>query len=261
MARSKATKAAPAAPPLNGCSIALSGTLGVTHAAAQESFTKLGAELAKTVTADTTYLISTKADVEKESVKVKAALKHGIPIVSIDWLDECAASSSHEDPKAFLLTNASSSAPASASASASAPAPTATRQSRSKAATASANASQAPPPAPAPTPAAAAPTQKGKGKRRAASPAPSPPPPATAPDLKKPKTAQTAAQFGEGSIVKSKNIVIPLDEGCPLTAYTVYIDDDGVVYDANLTQTNSSNNNNKFYRIQVCPSLESSMAF
>ena len=31
----------------------------------------------------------------------------------------------------------------------------------------------------------------------------------------------------------------------------MHIDDDGTIYDASLNQTNSTNNNNKFYRIQV----------
>ncbi|KAH8675432.1 poly polymerase catalytic domain-containing protein [Xylariales sp. PMI_506] len=44
---------------------------------------------------------------------------------------------------------------------------------------------------------------------------------------------------------------IPLDEGCPLAQYEVYIDDSGVIYDASLNQTNAGNNNNKFYMIQL----------
>ncbi|KAF2788790.1 poly polymerase 2 ADP-ribosyltransferase 2 [Melanomma pulvis-pyrius CBS 109.77] len=253
----------PAMLPLAGFSIALSGTLGVTHGVAQSSITSLGGEAAKTVTADTTYLVSTQADVDKASTKVKAALKHGIPIVSLDWLDECASSLVHEDPQAFLLASAAAATP-------SAPAP---RQGRSKK-----TADTSPPPAPAPAPAlplrksrskkpapspdaspvlspATTPVmapviQKAKGKKRAASPAPLPPP-AVAPEPKKPKMAQTTAQFGEGSVVKSKDIVIPLDENCFLISYRVYVDDDGVVFDAALNQTNASNNNNKFYRIQL----------
>jgi poly [ADP-ribose] polymerase 2/3/4 len=44
---------------------------------------------------------------------------------------------------------------------------------------------------------------------------------------------------------------IPLDEGCPLFDYEVYVDPQGVIFDASLNQTNSTNNNNKFYRIQL----------
>lgn len=52
-------------------------------------------------------------------------------------------------------------------------------------------------------------------------------------------------------MAKSKTIRVPLDEACPYVDHTVYIDDDGVIYDASLNQTNASNNNNKFYRVQV----------
>ena len=49
----------------------------------------------------------------------------------------------------------------------------------------------------------------------------------------------------------SRTTQVPLDEGCTLTMYRVYIDDSGLIYDAALNQTNAGNNNNKFYRIQV----------
>lgn len=45
---------------------------------------------------------------------------------------------------------------------------------------------------------------------------------------------------------------IPLDEGCYMPGYHVYVDpNDGMIYDASLNQTNASGNNNKFYRLQV----------
>ncbi len=56
---------------------------------------------------------------------------------------------------------------------------------------------------------------------------------------------------GDGQVAKSRDIAIPLDEGCPLALHTVYIDPSGVIFDASLNQTNASNNNNKFYRIQL----------
>ncbi len=57
---------------------------------------------------------------------------------------------------------------------------------------------------------------------------------------------------GQTNIATSAVVNIPIDEACPLAGYRVYIDQDGVIYDANLNQTNASANNNKFYRIQVC---------
>jgi len=51
----------------------------------------------------------------------------------------------------------------------------------------------------------------------------------------------------------SKPLQIPVDETCSLAGYQVYVDPgDGIIYDASLNQTNATNNNNKFYRIQVC---------
>ncbi|KAF5701057.1 poly polymerase [Fusarium mundagurra] len=51
---------------------------------------------------------------------------------------------------------------------------------------------------------------------------------------------------------KKKDVVIPLDEHCKLTTYKVYIDPKtGLIYDASLNQTVSSDNKNRFYNIQV----------
>jgi poly [ADP-ribose] polymerase len=191
---------------LEGCTIAISGTFADSnHATIQGTITSLGASVGKTVNADTNMLISTPSDVAKTSTKVKGALKHQVPIVSLDWLDECASSLIKQDVDDYLLN-----APANA----------------------------------------AAPAAVSKGKKRAISPDAFSPP-APAPDHKK---AKIEPKFGEGSLVKSRDVVIPLDEYCPLGAYRVYVDEDGVIYDAALNQTNASNNNNKFYRIQVCNS-------
>lgn len=52
--------------------------------------------------------------------------------------------------------------------------------------------------------------------------------------------------------IPSAQLNIPLDEGCQLVgSYNVYIDDEDVIYDVALNQTNAGNNNNKFYRIQL----------
>jgi poly [ADP-ribose] polymerase len=60
------------------------------------------------------------------------------------------------------------------------------------------------------------------------------------------------ATEGETNIAKSLDDTIPMDENCPLVGYMVYIDPNRLIYDASLNQTNASNNNNKFYRLQVC---------
>ena len=58
--------------------------------------------------------------------------------------------------------------------------------------------------------------------------------------------------IGEAQIAKPEaKLNIPVDEMCTLHNYEVYIDDDGIIYDASLNQTNASSNNNKFYRVQL----------
>ncbi|OAA72364.1 poly polymerase 2 ADP-ribosyltransferase 2 [Cordyceps fumosorosea ARSEF 2679] len=56
----------------------------------------------------------------------------------------------------------------------------------------------------------------------------------------------------EQAQIAKQGLVIPVDNFCPLPGVQVYIDpDSGVIYDASLNQTNASNNNNKFYIIQL----------
>jgi poly [ADP-ribose] polymerase 2/3/4 len=56
-----------------------------------------------------------------------------------------------------------------------------------------------------------------------------------------------------GQKTRPRSITIPVDEYCPLnTSHKVHVDDnDGTIFDVLLSQTNASNNNNKFYRIQL----------
>ncbi|EGX89735.1 poly polymerase 2 ADP-ribosyltransferase 2 [Cordyceps militaris CM01] len=59
------------------------------------------------------------------------------------------------------------------------------------------------------------------------------------------------AKEEQGQIAK-QGLVIPVDSFCSLPGFQVYLDpDSGVIYDASLNQTNASNNNNKFYIIQL----------
>jgi poly [ADP-ribose] polymerase len=106
-------------------------------------------------------------------------------------------------------------------------------------------------------PSAAAPVQNqanGSKKRAAASPDASQAATQDASQAKKTKIAENA-KVGDGQNAKSKQIAISVDEYCTLPSYQVYIDDDGTIWDASLNQTNSSNNNNKFYKVQVCHTI------
>lgn len=57
----------------------------------------------------------------------------------------------------------------------------------------------------------------------------------------------------EDAQVAKPGVKIPLDENIAgeLVQYEVYIDDNDVIYDASLNQTNAGANNNKFYRVQL----------
>jgi hypothetical protein len=93
MARKAAQKAAQA-PPLDGCTIATSGKFpGTTQAALGARITSLGATTATKVTADTNILIATEKDYESNSTKVKAAASHNVPVVTLEWLEECESTS------------------------------------------------------------------------------------------------------------------------------------------------------------------------
>ena len=219
--RRAATKAAPATLPLDGCSIATSGRFpGTTQGALQTRITRLGATVDSTVTADTNFLIATEKDYKGESTKTKAATTHNVPVVTLDWLEETESSNAKADETKYLLS--SSAAPAAAA---------------STTATAS---TSAPPPA-----------QTNGSKKRAASPDASPPPAPDAAKSSKRKKIEDA-KVGEGSVAKkSKTVAVSVDEYCPSSTYHVYIDDDGMIWDASLNQTNASANNNKFYKVQV----------
>jgi hypothetical protein len=103
MARKAAQKAAKAAP-LDGCSIATSGKFpGTTQGALGERITSLGATVASKVTADTTFLIATEKDYESKSTKVKAAATHNVPVITLDWLDECESTGEHQQHPDTLM--------------------------------------------------------------------------------------------------------------------------------------------------------------
>ncbi|KAK4230294.1 putative poly polymerase 2 [Podospora fimiseda] len=206
----RGTKAtASAAPPLEDCKIAISGTFpgGMTQAAVKGLAESLGAKISGSVTADTTHLIATEAEFNKGtgSTKVAKAKELNLPIVGLDWLSKCDETKVREAETNFLLG-----------------APTATTT------TVAANSKKRA------TPAVDTDNEDEPTPKRV---------------KEEPKKAPKAV--GEGQVLKSNDIVIPLDERCPYQNSKVYIDPAGIIFDASLNQTNASNNNNKFYRVQV----------
>ena len=217
----RGVKAAAAAncPPLDGCVVVLSGTFtGTTHGEIKTTLSRLGAASPATVAPSTTHVIATQRDFDKSTTKVAAAQDRGIHVVSLAWLEACDAGNSKVDEQPYLFDGTAA--------------------------------------APITTPSSSTPASApGTNGKRQASPDASDEP---APKKTKPNgqaKAETAngekVVLAEGQRAKSGDLRVPVDENCPLTAYTVYIDHSGLIWDASLNQTNSSNNANKFYRLQV----------
>jgi poly [ADP-ribose] polymerase 2/3/4 len=210
--------------PLAGSIIALSGKFPRSQSAIeQDLITALGATLTKTVTSSTTHLITTDTDYEKLPAKVKQAKSHDVHIVKLQWLEDCLDQSKklNEGDYSFDAIPAEPTANGKANGS------------RKRSADDAEDDPQAQP-------------SKKKTKPTNGS---------TSQSQQAPKAKSEAkgdGSDGQTNIAKSRDVQIPVDEHCPLTHYRVYIDDDGVIYDAALNQTNSSDNNNKFYRVQVC---------
>ncbi|OCL14247.1 PARP-domain-containing protein [Glonium stellatum] len=212
MPRKGSKKAAQSLPlPLISCRIALSGTFpGTSHVAIQDQITSLGASVAKSITDDTTHLVTTQRDYDKPSTKVEVAQKNNLHIVSLEWIENCLSTASKVPEKVYLFTSSPAGVPSQSNAP--------SKRNASPDSSADEN-------------------TKSKPKKHK-----------TTNDSKaKGKSAQAA----DSQLVKLSDVKIPLDEGCPLTTYQVYIDDNGVIYDASLNQANATANNNKFYRIQV----------
>ncbi|KAK7757745.1 hypothetical protein SLS62_000123 [Diatrype stigma] len=229
----RAAQPSPPPPPLESCVIALSGTVpGRTQASIEKEFINpLGATLARSVTAATTHLVSTEADFNKPSAKVKTAKSNGVPIVAFQWLEDCLTRMvrAAEDRYSF-------GAPAAPVVT---PSPSPPAKSTRKRAAAQTTAKEDDDAQPKP--------QKKKSKSVS-----------DAPKEEKHEEEKTKeVKVAEGQIAKSLDVRIPVDEGASreLANYEVYINDDGLIYDASLNQTNASNNNNKFYRCQLLRSV------
>jgi len=231
MPRKKAAAAAPAAPvspPLDGCVLAASGSFAqYTQGDLQRFVERLGAAFAKSVTNKVTHLLVDDFDFDKDSTKAVAAKTKGVPIVTVAWLQECDAKQANVPADAFTFGKATQngaqhSQPASQNnGSQNGGVAGRKRGTQSKAD----NDADADPPA------------KKSKKTSAALPAKSA-------DADKKPTTQAADK-------KPAELQIPVDEECSLVNYIVYVDDNGMIYDATLNQANASHNNNKFYRIQV----------
>ncbi|KAL1897016.1 hypothetical protein Sste5346_004219 [Sporothrix stenoceras] len=222
--------------PLVGCKIALCGVFPkLSQSVLRDHIEELGGTPLDSVTSDATQLVVTPANYKRPTAKVMAAKKLDIPIVNVQWLLDCVSDNAMQSETNYLLDKPATpaAAPAPAAAAASAPAS---------------------PPGPAPA-VAAPPATKGRKRAApaaaAATAAPASLPVAAAPDAKRQKKYTKASAKAAAAATPAPKMHVPVDECCPMPNVNVYIADDGTVWDASLNQTNSGNNNNKFYRIQI----------
>lgn len=227
----KAKKAAASGgAPLDGCVIAFSGRFtGYKQSDLESKCANLGGQPAKSVGEDTTHVVTTQADYDKLCTKVfQAKDRVGIFIVSLAWLLDSEEANARQAEAQYLFdASQNGNTNGNTATTPSSTQPTSTQ--------------------PQPVPVQNNPTNK---RQASASPEPKP-------DVKKTKLDEVAkngkaAAIGKEQIAKSWDVQVPVDEGCSLIGYGVHIDDDSVIWDASLNQTNAGANNNKFYRIQVC---------
>ncbi|KAF3919977.1 hypothetical protein AA313_de0209398 [Arthrobotrys entomopaga] len=271
---------------LDGCVFALSGTFeGLTKKDVEILISNNGGAVKGSVTKAVTHLITTEEDFAKKTAKVNTAITNGLPILSVDWLQDSVKKKKKQAEGKYDLTK---------------PPKASSKASTSKASTSKASSSKAAAPAPAPQTATVTGKKrarkaadedeeeeeeekeeekpakgKGKGKAKATDTKAK----AKAPAAKKrkgkkkeeeeedeeeededeemedeeeePEAAPTADEIEERE--RQKGYKAPVDDICPLrwSGYSVYEDDDNVKFDASLNQTNIGNNNNKFYILQL----------
>ncbi|GIK00388.1 hypothetical protein Aspvir_004411 [Aspergillus viridinutans] len=205
--------------------IAVSGTFpGYKQADLKAIVEGQGATFTSTVSEGCTHLITTQKEAEKGTVKYKQACNlPGCEVVSLEWLLDSQKAGKPLASKTYLLTSGAASvgqdqnggASTSATATSAPTSPTAPKTNKRKLADANADAVDGVVDA------------NGDSNGDEAN--------------KKQKDAQKAS---------AKSLNVPIDEGCTMPG-AVFIEDSGLIWDATLNQTNSANNNNKFYRIQL----------
>ncbi|KAI1467488.1 PARP-domain-containing protein [Daldinia caldariorum] len=249
-AAAKAPPPSPPPPPLQGCTIAISGTIpGRTQAAIEREFIKvLGATPTKNVTGATTHLVATETDYNKPSIKVKAAQSLGVPIVTFQWLEDSLNHTARMDEGSYGIGSSQpqsqpqvQSQSQSKSQSKSQSLPIQNRSTRKRSAAQNSAADEEDDDQEEVKPKAKKKSKISKVK---------------AESQEEEETKET--KVADGQIAKSRDARIPLDEIADTLYfnYEVYIDDNGVIFDASLNQTNSKANNNKFYRLQLLRSVK-----
>ena len=259
--RSRAAAAAAVAKtlplPLEGCTIAFSGRFtkyGHSQASLENLVTELGGKTMKSVAKDVTHLVCTEQDYNDTEGKVKVARKRDLPLVKPEWLLDCEKEQTFVKADEFLWT----AAPAVAAG-------TATNGDKKRPiAVANTNGDGSEDEKPQ--------AKKAKNGGKADSGGDDDDANEDKPQAKKAKAnGKTATKVksdaqqdgdevteasekvvAEGQFIKNTSVAIPLDEHCHLVNCQVYVDPtSGMIYDASLNQSSTSNNHNKFYRLQA----------
>lgn len=226
-------KAAPAAPTttLDGVTVTFASYSASCHPDfASKTITQLKADIANcggsyaSKLDQCTHLVASPAQFEKKLKLVKEALRQpDVTIVTYEWVAESLKSSSPVTVDPYLLDQSSA------------------------------------------TPAVANGTNNTNGIGGAdvdSEPDTQAPDVKQNPNLKRKRGKNTTAPTANGSFTpvstqklptKAKPVLkIPVDEVVATAGFfTVFVDDNGLAWDATLNQSNSSDNNNKFYKLQV----------
>ncbi|KAF5012989.1 hypothetical protein FDECE_996 [Fusarium decemcellulare] len=254
--RRKAAAKPPADPPFDGCAIALSGKFDSydhNHSSLEALIRQHGGSVTRSVTKATTHVVCTEYDFNDGTTKVAAAKAKDLPLLSPGWVidtDSKGVKLNADDyawtdaPKTNGATNGTTKSTKKRAAKAEEDEEEEeedqprTKRSRSAAADSKPKATKA--------------TKATKAKTTKASKAKAAVKDESEEEEVEEEEVKEEKVVAEGQFIKKKGTAIPLDEGCTLPTYQVHIDaDSGLIYDASLNQTNSSHNNNKFYRIQV----------
>ena len=239
----------PPSPPLDGLTIVLSGKFNDygdnTQASMENKVRALGGSIAKSVTKTVTHVVCSGSDYHKNAAKVAAAKAAGLPLMSPDWILKMEHTKAKVDEKEYTFPLKQTDDDDEDDAKDNTQDTNGANGKKRPIAIAKADASDDEKADQPKTKKAKGAKATGKATGKAAKKDPEP-----EPEVKEEK------QVAEGQFIKKKSTVIPVDEFCPLAAnYQVYVDDDGMIWDASLNQSNASYNNNKFYRIQVCRPL------
>lgn len=257
-------KAASSPLPLSNTCIAFQGALGRTHKDLADIVVALGGRNSPDVGTHCTHLIVSEKDAaKKHGQKLSLALKFGVKMVLVTWLEECQRLHALQPEEKYLAkipgcgdedtdnTIAKKEDGAAASIKKENQDAENTDIKIEDGAVAPVKRKRGTPAAPAITTTTPGdsdnedkkPAKRPRGKKDSVEPKDEPA--ATVPGAVLPSD-----QTNE----KPANTV-PIDPQCTLSSYNVYIDPDtGVVYDASLNQTNSGHNNNKYYLIQLIKS-------